>query len=150
MSDAPQDAAAAAEANRQRAREDHERRVGVHRELAAKAEEVMATSQPTPTQDENDLLKVGAMNPLDIEERDAPEMPPLHDQRRQVAEATVDREADAREAERRKQRDARRPQPQQSERRPATQAPQQPQAQNRERPGSAAQPSPTTSGSTSG
>lgn len=56
-------------------------------ELTAQAGKVMATSRPTPSQEENDLLAVGAMLPDDIEHIDQPEMPPLHEQRAMIEKA---------------------------------------------------------------
>ena len=46
-------------------------------ELTAKSLEVSDKSQPTPTQEENDLLKLGLMNPDDKANPDNPTMPPL-------------------------------------------------------------------------
>lgn len=56
-------------------------------ELNRHAEEVMANSRPTPTQREADLIKAGVLHPDDKEDPQNPDMMPLHEQRRRIAEA---------------------------------------------------------------
>jgi hypothetical protein len=72
---------------RHAAREQVTRETAVHRELRAQAEMVMATSKPTPTQEECDLLRVGALHPDDVQQIDQPEMPHPEQQRAKLAEA---------------------------------------------------------------
>jgi hypothetical protein len=67
----------------------YERRAAAQRELTEQAEHVMATSKPTPTQEENDLIAVGAIGPMDIAHVDQPEMPPLHEQQATLDEAAA-------------------------------------------------------------
>lgn len=56
--------------------------------MVEQAERVMNESRPTPTQEENDLIKTGAMHVDDKEEPDGPTMPPIAVQHAHMAEAT--------------------------------------------------------------
>jgi Skp family chaperone for outer membrane proteins len=70
-------------------------------ELNQQMQEVMDTSQPTLTQTENDAVKTGIMRPEDKkEDRAAPEMPPLAEQQRRIAEASGGAPYQTREATR--------------------------------------------------
>lgn len=55
--------------------------------LNAEAARVMDTSQPTPTQDECDAIKLGLLHPDEKGGREAPEMMPLGEQQHRIAEA---------------------------------------------------------------
>jgi hypothetical protein len=55
--------------------------------LTTQTLEVTSQSQPTPTQEENDLLKLGLMHPDDKANPDNPEMPPLAVQQALLAKA---------------------------------------------------------------
>jgi hypothetical protein len=84
------EAAARDKENRQKAGEEVKRQKAARDELTLKAEQVMATSTPTPTQEENDMTRVGAMHPDDKKPGEAPTMPPLHEQQQHVAGAGGD------------------------------------------------------------
>lgn len=85
--DAP-DPGAAAEERRRQNRRAAERHAEARRPLVEQAERVMSESRPTPTQEENDLIKTGAMHPDDKEAPDGPTMPPLGVQHAHMAEHT--------------------------------------------------------------
>lgn len=82
------DPGAAADEHRRQQRRQAERHAEARRPLVEQAERVMNESRPTPTQEENDLIKTGALHPDDKEEPDSPTMPPLHVQHAHMAEAT--------------------------------------------------------------
>jgi hypothetical protein len=69
------------------AREQLKKEADARRELSAEADRVMAESRPTPTQEENDLAKLGALHPDDKEDPDNPEMPEVWEQQARIAEA---------------------------------------------------------------
>ena len=73
-----------------KAKEQYEKEREVRTKLTEEQAEVMDTSVPTPTQDENDLAKLGVT--VENEDPENPEMAPLHEQQARVAEATEDPE----------------------------------------------------------
>jgi len=81
-----------AEASQQVARQ-YEATTKARAELNAEAERVMAESRPVLSQEENDKAKLGLRDPEATTTEEAPEMPPLAEQQRRIAEAGGDRPA---------------------------------------------------------
>ena len=69
----------------QQVRQDYEQRKERTAALTNATLRVTETSEPTPTQEENDLAKLGLLHPDEKSQRAAPEMPPLHAQQAYLA-----------------------------------------------------------------
>jgi hypothetical protein len=67
---------------RERVQKDDDERRKRQEENNKQAAEVMEKSTPWPTQEVADKAKLGLIGPDDVEAPDQPEMPPLHEQRR--------------------------------------------------------------------
>ena len=69
----------------QQVRQDYEQRKERTAALTNATLRVTETSEPTPTQEENDLAKLGLLHPDEKSQRAAPEMPPLAAQQAYLA-----------------------------------------------------------------
>lgn len=76
---------------REQSRDELNKREGERRkqqdENNKKAAEVMEKSTPFPSQEQLDQAKLGTLKSDDLQAPDQPEMPPLHEQRRERDEA---------------------------------------------------------------
>lgn len=80
-----QDLERARQQAQQQVRQDYEQRKERTAALTNATLRVTETSEPTPTQEENDLTKLGLLHPDEKSQRAAPEMPPLHAQQAYLA-----------------------------------------------------------------
>ena len=81
------DAAKSAEQSRDEINKREDERRKQQEENNKKAAEVMEKSTPWPTQEQIDKAKLGTLKSDDLEAPEQPEMPPLHEQRRERDEA---------------------------------------------------------------
>lgn len=79
---AAESAKQAREEARQKITEAEDKRRAKQEENNAKAAEVMETSVPFPSQEQNDQARLGILNIDELEAPEQPEMPPLHEQRK--------------------------------------------------------------------